>query len=448
MRKLLFHIFGSLAIFIFIGTAHAQRPNVIFILTDDMGYGDLSCYGTRNDYKTPKIDKLASQGIKFVNAYSGSAVCSPTRASFMTGRYPPKVPPGLFEPLVPQKRDSAYGLTTEHPSIATRMANAGYETALIGKWHLGFSPQHYPLKNGFQYFFGMISGASDYISHTSDGRVPDLHEMDALVDRKGYLTDILADKAVEFIGKKHEKPFFLTLTFNAPHWPWQGPDDAPYADSVPLRAGGSPELYATMMKKLDDAVGRVMKALDDKQLAANTIVIFTNDNGGERFSNNGGLTDSKLSLWEGGIRVPAFVRWPGKIKAGGVTKQVAITMDWTATILSAAKAKVKKEELDGIDLLPVLTGKKEATERTLYWRATERTLYWRLSQRAHQRAMRDGDWKYIQDEKGEYLFNLAADQAEKDDPKEKNAAVFESLKIQYKQWESQLLTPVPLVQGR
>lgn len=415
--------------------SNAQKPNIIFILTDDMGYGDLSGYG-RKDYQTPNLDKLATQGMKFVNAYSGAAVCTPTRVSFMTGLYPARIPIGLFEPLVPQKRDSAYGLTTEIPSVATRMREAGYTTALIGKWHLGFQPQHYPLKNGFDYFFGMLSGATDYISHTSDGRKPDLHEMDSLVERNGYLTDLLAEKAVSYLEKERSKPFFLTVTFNAPHWPWQKRGDAAYADTVPLRVGGSPETYAAMMTTLDEAVGSIMAALESQGLANNTLVIFTNDNGGERFSEHGGLSKSKLTLWEGGIRVPAFVRWPGKIKPGTVTGQVAITMDWTATILAAANYKINGLKLDGIDLLPVLIGKTKEVERTLYWR---------LAQRIQQKALRSGNWKYLQDDKGEYLFDLSNDQGEKSDLRGKNPEVFTRLKKQYAAWEAQMLPPIPLV---
>lgn len=216
--------------------AQSQRPNIIYIMTDDVGYGDLSSYG-RKDYVTPNLDKLASQGVKFVNAYSAGPLCTPTRAAFMTGRYPARTPVGLIEPLTATKKDSASGLTTEYPSIATLMKAGGYETALIGKWHLGFLLQHSPVKNGFDYFFGIHTGAADYISHKGDTHMHDLYENDSLVYPEGYLTDLFSQKAVDFIKKKHSQPFFLTLTYNAPHWPWQGPADKPYADSVNFRKG-------------------------------------------------------------------------------------------------------------------------------------------------------------------------------------------------------------------
>jgi arylsulfatase A-like enzyme len=200
--------------------------------------------------------------------------------------------------------------------------------------------------------------------------------------------------------------------------------------------GGSADIFASLIKSLDVGIGRVLNALDEEKLSGNKFVIFTNDNGGERYSDNGGLTDSKGSLWEGGIRVPAFVRWPGKIKEGQLTQQAAITMDWTATILAAAGAKPDNAfPLDGINLLPVLTGQKKSIDRTFYWRATQRT---------QQQAIRRGHWKYLRDEKGEYLFNLADDPGEKKDLKNNNQPILTELKSSLSAWEKSLLPPVPL----
>ena len=414
----------------------AQRPNIIYIMTDDMGYGDLSCYGQKK-YTTPNLDKLASQGVKFVNAYAAAPVCTPTRTAFMTGRYPARTPVGLMEPLRSPKLDGAYGLTNDIPSIALLMKESGYETILIGKWHLGFMPQHSPMRNGFDYFFGIHSGGADYISYrgANGAGTHDLYENDVMVYPQGYLTDLLTQKSVDFINQKHNKPFFLNINFNAPHWPWQGPSDKPYPDSINFTEGGSPSVYAAMMKSLDDGIGKIMQALDDAQLTSQTIVIFTNDNGGEKYSDNGGLSNSKMTLWEGGIRVPAFVRWPGKIKAGITTRQVAVTMDWTATILKAGGAKVDKDfPLDGIDLMPILTGKENTIDRTLYWR---------IYQRRKHMAIREGNWKYLQDEKGEYLFDLSTDQVEKNDLKLKEQKRFNEMKEKFDQWEKTVLQPIP-----
>lgn len=420
---------------IFSLTTKAQRPNIIYIMTDDMGYADLSCYG-RKDYSTPNLDKLASQGMKFINAYSAAPVCTPTRAAFMTGRYPARTQVGLMEPLTTSNRDSGVGLTADIPSLATLVRHAGYETALIGKWHLGFKPVNSPNSNGFDYFFGIHSGAADYISHSGDGRRNDLHENEKPVAVEGYLTDLIADKAIRYLKQPHQKPFFLSINFTAPHWPWQGPTDKAYPDTVRFINGGSPAIFAAMMKSLDDAVGNIMKTLDDEQLSKNTLVIFTNDNGGEKFSEMGGLTNAKMSLWEGGIRVPAFVRWPGKIQPGSSTKQVAVTMDWTATILATAGAKPNKEfPLDGMDLLPILTSKKQSIERELYWRIT---------QRKNEKAVRYGDWKFIVDAKGEYLFNIATDQAEKNNLKNTNKDIADKLRRLLTDWERAVLKPMPL----
>lgn len=432
VRVVLFIVLFSL-----ITTFHAygQKPNIIYIMSDDMGYGDLSGYGSKAN-KSPHLDKLASQGMKFINAYSAAPLCTPTRVAFMTGRYPARTPVGLLEPLTGNKDDSHIGLTPAFPSVATLVKSAGYTTALIGKWHLGSQANHSPLKNGYDYFFGIRSGAADYISHKGTSGQPDLYENDSLVATEGYLTELFSDKVISFLKQKHRQPFFLTLAYNAPHWPWQGPTDVAYADSVNFRQGGSPAVYAEMMRSLDNSIGEIMKTLDDEHLAENTIVIFTNDNGGERFSDNGGFSKGKATLWEGGLRVPAFVRWPGKIKAGVISQQVAVTMDWSATIIALSSAKPHSNfPLDGIDLTPVLKGQKEIADRKIYWRTF---------QRAKQKAMRFNEWKYLQDESGEYLFNLSNDPAEKTDLKQSQKDVFEKLKKEYAAWEKTVLQPVTL----
>lgn len=217
-----------LALLLLVSVLPAQRPNIIYIMTDDMGYGDLGSYG-QQAYPTPNLDRLALAGITLTHAYAAAPVCTPTRTAFMTGRYPARTPVGLIEPLTSTPRDSAIGLTKAYPSIATLLKAAGYETALIGKWHLGIGPQHKPTANGFDYFFGILSGAADYIAHKNQSptRDHDLFENTTPVHPTGYLTDLLSEKAVRFIRQDHPKPFFLALTYNAPHWPWQGPGDAP-----------------------------------------------------------------------------------------------------------------------------------------------------------------------------------------------------------------------------
>ena len=411
------------------------RPNIIYIMADDLGYADLSCYG-RKDYQTPNLDKLCAQGIKFMNAYAAAPVCTPTRVAFFTGRYPARLTVGLFEPIAEGTKDSLVGLSPQTPSIAYLLKKAGYETYLVGKWHLGYKPEFAPNKNGFDYFFGFKAGATDYISHTAFKGEPDLYENDKPVERNGYSTDLFGEKAIEIIKQKHQKPFFLALMFNAPHWPWQAPGDKPYDDTVWTK-GGSPKVYAAMMKSLDDAVGNIVKTIDDLHLSNNTIIIFTSDNGGERYSDNGIYKGGKMNLWEGGIREPAFIRWNGKLKENSVTNQVATTMDWTVTILALAKAKSDKNfPMDGIDLMPVLTGKKSEVKRTLYWR---------IFQRRQHNAVLDGKWKWLRDEKGEeYLFDLSVDPSEKNNLKEKFPETFMQLKNKFSAWEKTVLAPIPL----
>ncbi|HEY6503528.1 MAG TPA: sulfatase-like hydrolase/transferase [Chitinophagaceae bacterium] len=415
--------------------SQTARPNIIYIMADDLGYADLSSYG-RKDYQTPQLDKLAGQGVKFMNAYAAAALCTPTRTAFMTGRYPARTRVGLMEPLRGSYKDSIVGLTPDHTSVATLLKKSGYETCLVGKWHLGYGPKYSPNKNGFDYFFGFHAGGTDYYSHANRKGEGDLYENENPVKKEGYLTDIWTEKAVEIIKKKHEKPFFLSMMFNAPHWPLQAPGDGKYPDSLDWITGGKKEKFVAMMKSLDESVGKIMQAIDDENIAANTLVIFTSDNGGERYSDMGIYSGRKAQLWEGGIREPAFVRWPGIIPANTVTQQVAITMDWTATILAVANVKADPAfPLDGINLLPVCTGKEKIVDRTFYWR---------LFQSTKQKAIRDGNWKYLQTEKGEFLFQLVDDPGEKNDLKEKNSPVFDRLKKKYSEWEKDVLIPVEL----
>jgi arylsulfatase A-like enzyme len=430
-----------LLIFLFINSwllpakSQTARPNIIYIMADDLGYADLSCYG-RKDYQTPHLDKLASQGVKFMNAYAAAALCTPTRTAFMTGRYPARTPIGLMEPLRGRPKDSLVGLTPVHTSFATLLQNNGYKTYLVGKWHLGFGPQHSPNKNGFDYFFGFHAGGSDYISHTNRNGQDDLYENENAIKKEGYLTDMWMEKAVSIIKEKHEKPFFLSIMFNAPHWPWQAPADDRYPDSLDWRNGGTNEKFAAMMKSLDDAVGKIMQAVDDQNMPGSTLIIFTSDNGGEAFSDMGIYTGKKEQLWEGGIREPAFVRWPGVIPPNTISYQAIITMDWTATILAAAHAKPDPAfPLDGINLLPFCTGKESNIDRTFYWR---------LFQSTRQKAIRDSNWKYLQTEKGEFLFNLSDDPAEKTDLKSTYKSRCQQLKKKYAKWEKEMLEPVIL----
>lgn len=436
-KMLRFLILSILLLSILVLPASAQkaRPNIIYIMADDLGYADLSGYGQKG-YETPNLDKLAKQGVKFMNAYAAAPLCTPTRTAFMTGRYPARTPVGLMEPLRWGHKDSMVGLTPDYTSVATLLQKSGYETNLVGKWHLGYNPAYSPNKNGFDYFFGFNAGGIDYVSHKNPKGRPDLYENEISVTKEGYLTDIWGDKAIDIINQKHTKPFFLCLMFNAPHWPWQAPGDKAYPDTLNWHKGGTMEKYAAMVQRMDDAVGKIMKAVDDARLAANTLVIFTSDNGGEEFSDMGPYAGMKETLWEGGIREPAFMRWPAVIPENCISYQPAITMDWTATILAAAHVKTDPAfPPDGMNLLPLCLQQKKIVKRTFYWR---------LSQEIKHKAIRDGQWKYLQTEKGEFLYNLAIDPGEKKDLKEANPSILQKLKSRYHKWEMAMLPPVPL----
>ena len=407
-----------------------QRPNVLFILADDLGYGDLSCYG-RPEYKTPILDNLAKQGMKFTDNYASAPVCTPTRTAYITGRYPHRLQVGLQEPL--GDANMTLGIPPDHPTVASIMKSAGYETCLIGKWHLGNIPEFGPNRHGFDEFFGINGSSADYFTHKNNAGRFDLYENLEPSKEEGYLTDLFTERGIRFITRKRTRPFFLSLQYNAPHWPWDGPGDASANhDHQPMTEGGSLSTYGEMVKSMDAGIGRVLKALASSGLERNTLVIFTSDNGGERYSFNWPFSFQKMNLWEGGIRVPAIVRWPGVVPAGKVTEQAAITMDWTATMVALAGGKVDAQyPLEGEDLMPVLKGAG----------THDRLLFWRLRT---QDAARMGKWKYLREGTEEHLFDLSMDPGEKAELKGKHPDVFDRIRAEYKKWNAQMLpNPTP-----
>lgn len=438
--------------------AQNRRPNILFILADDLGYGDLSCYG-RPDYQTPHLDRIAREGVRLVNAYSASPVCTPTRCAFITGRYPARTRVGLEEPL--QERSAlgdkleTLGLPPEHPTVASLLKANGYETALIGKWHLGYLPKFGPVQSGFEEFFGIMSGAVDFFTHKDMTGEGDFFEGKVPIERIGYLTDMLTGRAVEYIARRgrrdarqsDDRPFYLSLHYTAPHWPWEGPTDMNVSRALGrgydgFTAGGSLRTYAAMMKSLDDGIGEVLGALTKAKLDRSTLVIFTSDNGGERFSYNWPFRGQKFSLFEGGIRVPAIVRWPGVVPARRTSEQMSITMDWTATILAAGQTKPDPGyPLDGIDLMPAIRSTPPPTPVTRHpTPSSDRTFFWRNS---NQDAVRRGRWKYLNDGTREYLFDLSIDQREQANFRGQNPAEFDQLRNEFQKWQSQVLARPP-----
>lgn len=414
-------------------THNTQRPNIVFILADDLGWADLSVYG-QTDFATPHLDALAADGVRFTQAYANSAVCSATRFALMTGRYQYRLRGGLEEPLV--RTAHLYGLPPEHPTLPSLLRDAGYNTALIGKWHLGSLPAFGPLKSGYNHFLGNYGGAIDYFTHKPGvgEHVPrDLYEGEVPVERIGYYTQILADEASNWIVQQRAtQPFLLSLHFTAPHWPWVGPEDEDVSRSLTdifHYDGGNLKTYAKMVRSLDAAVGQVLQTLDEQGLRDNTIVVFSSDNGGERFSKTWPFTGQKTELLEGGIRVPTLLRWPTVLQPQ-VSEQVTITMDWLPTLLAAAGvAPDATYPPDGENILPVLQGQQPPHERTLFWRYKSQ----------EQRAVRQGRWKYLKINEHEFLFDVEDDARERANLRHKHPDVFERLRQAWQDWNAQCL---------
>lgn len=414
----------------------AARPNIVFIMADDLGYADLGCYGART-IRTPCLDSLAAEGVRLLNGYSNSPVCSATRTALITGRYQYRLACGLEEPIFGDE----IGLPASEPTLPKALKELGYRTALVGKWHLGELPKYSPLKCGYDRFFGIEGGGADYFSHILDhetGERKGLIEGGTPVERAGYLTDLLGDRAVKELQEAVNAgtPLFLSLHFTAPHWPWEGPDDLAVSQRIddPLHTnGGNLKTYGKMVESMDYNISKVITALGRLGIANDTIVIFTSDNGGERFSDVWPFTGAKTELLEGGIRVPIIIRWPGRIPAGVTSDQAMISMDFAPTLIAAAGGSpASLIPLDGENLLPELSGCSPQRERELYWRYNF----------ADQAAVRIGDWKYLKLAGGEYLFNLQEDPHERANLKNEFPMKFEYLRGKFTKWNS-IMLPYP-----
>jgi arylsulfatase A-like enzyme len=393
-----------------------HRPNLIYIVADDLGFADLGCYGGRHaafGRVSPNIDALASGGLRLTQGYANSPVCSPTRFAMMTMRYQYRLRGGLEEPINSRsKGNPALGLPPEIPTLPSLLRGIGYATALVGKWHLGYPPAFGPLRSGYDDFYGIMAGGVDYFSHRSGRGDHDLFLGDQAHHEVGYLTDLLSRRAVGWVERQAAaaragRPFFLSLHYTAPHWPWETRDDAELAARVGNLFhldGGSVETYRRMIHHMDEGIGWLVDALRRASLLEDTLIVFTSDNGGERFSDNWPLVGGKMDLTEGGIRVPWIAHWPAVIAPGGVSSQHCMTMDWSATLLDVAGGVPDpRYPLDGVPLTAVLHDAGHRFERPLYWRMNHRG----------QRALRAGRWKYLQVDGHEYLFDLDGDERER-----------------------------------
>lgn len=415
--------------------ARAQtKPNVVLILADDLGYGDLGCYGCP-DIRTPHIDALARQGVRLTDFYSNGPECSPTRTGLMTGRYQQRVGGlecaiglagvGRYDDAMRLSDQHELGLPPERSVFAKALKDAGYATAICGKWHLGYEPKFLPTRQGFDYFFGPLGGGIDYFRHNEPGGEPMLYLNEQKVQRDGYMTDLIADEACSFLRRAKDGPFMLYVPFNAPHSPFQGPHDQSTKPTTAENFNrGSRATYIKMVERLDDQVGAILKTLDEIGAANNTLVIFNSDNGGPQHSRNDPFSGRKGTTYEGGIRVPCILRWPGKLTAGTESSQAAITMDLTASVVGTLRVPTTSDgarslpttkgptaDFDGIDIVEHIRQQKSDYPRSLFWRQRRGNVTWR--------GVRDGELKLVSKQDGtqrqDWLFDLRSDPAEKTD---------------------------------
>jgi arylsulfatase A-like enzyme len=386
------------------------------------------------------IDALAEGGILFTQGYANSPVCSPTRFALMTARYQYRLRGAAEEPINSKSRGSTVlGLVPEHPTLPSMLKDSGYRTALIGKWHLGYPPTFSPLRSGYEEFFGPMSGGVDYFTHCSSNGTHDLWQGEEEKQQDGYLTDLLSRRAVDYVDRMAagDAPFFLSLHYTAPHWPWETRDDEALAQEVKDNLfhlhGGNIHTYRKMIAHMDEGIGWIMDALKRHGIADDTLVVFTSDNGGERFSDNWPLVGGKMDLTEGGIRVPWIAHWPAAIQPGRRSEQQCLTMDWSATMLDAAGVPAHPDyPLDGVSLLPLLVENAPVFERPLHWRMNHRG----------QRALRRGDWKYLRVDGHDYLFNIPADERERANLAAREPQRLHEMREAWEQWNA-TMPPVP-----
>lgn len=426
-----------------------DRPNILFLLADDLGYGDIGCYG-REDIRTPRLDRLANEGVRLTAHYANGPECTPTRVALLTGRYPQRVGGlecaigignvGRYDDAIRLAQQHELGLPTSEPSIVRILKDVGYATAITGKWHLGYDPQFQPHRHGFDKTFYCVGGGMDYFYYLDTLAGYNLFVDGNPIHREGYFTDLLTDEAIGFLEQPRDKPFLLYVPFTCPHSPFQGPDDHkenPLPLDSPLWKQGSapPDVYIAMIERMDACIGRLLDTLDELNMTENTLVIFAGDNGGTRSARNAPYSGYKGSTYEGGIRVPGIVRWPGHLAAGSESTQPCMTFDFTKSIARVAGASEPVDQpFDGIDIVKHLAAGSADQKRSLYWRKPRGDSLWK--------GFRDGDLKWISQRKGERveesLFDLSSDPAEQHNLREEQPEEFARLKGLYDEWEREV----------
>ncbi|SHF67639.1 N-acetylgalactosamine-6-sulfatase [Mariniphaga anaerophila] len=446
--------------FLFIVRIQAQdQPNVVLILADDLGYGDVGCYGSR-DIKTPNIDRLATEGVRFSNFYSNGPECSPTRAALLSGLYQQRI--GGLECAIGAGNIGRYdeaawlvdkkelGLPREYCVLPRELKKAGYNTAIIGKWHLGYEEKFRPHNQFFDYSFGTFGIGGEYFYHVERGPInlddstfTGIHTLmknGKETFRDGYYsTHLFTDEARAWLNQQNNKtPFFLYLPYTAPHTPFQGPNDfseKPFTNEEWGTRNKSRKTYAEMVEEMDKGIGQVLDVLERKGLAKNTIVIFFSDNGGTKMSDNGVFSGYKGQVYEGGIRVPCIIKWPSMIPENSASDQASISFDLTLSIIARAGADISSLDLDGYDILSHVIDYKTDFDRTLFWR--------KKREESVVKAVRDGSMKLVVEYesdvlKNKKLYNLKTDPCESADLAEANPQMAKKLFEKLSGWEKEV----------
>lgn len=429
-----------------------DRPNIIFIFADDMGYADSSCYGA-TDVNTPRIDELAANGVRFTNAYAMGPECTPSRTTFLTGRYPQRVGGmecaigtgnvGRYDDAIRLAEKHDLGLPVDYAVLAPALQKAGYYNAIFGKWHLGYEPKFNPLDQGFEEFTGFLGGNVDYFRHKELSNLEVYVKGRTPIEREGYTTDLITEDAVDFLESRAKvpgQPFFLYLPHAAPHFPFQAPgDDDGGLPSADTWSKGTRETYVKMLERLDVSVGNVVDTLDRLGMKENTLVVFSSDHGAIPPGRNDPWRGFKSTLFEGGIRVPLIARWPAKLPSGKTCDQVGSLMDLTHSFLTVANAELPEQGLDGDDLLAHVIKKAPDYSRELNWRSKRGDSTWW--------AIRDGNYKYVRHTVGqkteEWMFDLVADPGEQADlldgkPSEEILKLADRMRSNNKAWETKV----------
>ena len=402
-----------------------KQPNIVLIISDYMGYRDIEPYGA-TDIRTPALSRLAAEGITLTDFYAAAPVCGPARAALYTGQYPARIG---FEKNI---RTEADGLSASVPTLPRWLKEAGYRTALFGKWHLGHADDFTPNAHGFDEFFGHHQWTVGYYNHKTENGEPGLYENDRSVEREGYLTDLLTDEAVDFIGRNQDRPFFLTLAYNAALPPYQPPGmpEAKWDDGWDVNTATRND-YIRMVERMDEGIGKVLDTLDTLDLEENTLVIYLYDHGGRHLVNSAPLFHGFANVWEGGIRIPAILRLPDVIPANERSAMPGIAMDLTATILDVAGITDPLTSLDGISLIPYLKKEQPPLHRQLYWRAD-------LYDFGKQLAIRDGQWKYVEHGNTQFLFDLTTDVGERHNLFYEHTDIVNRLRTDLDTWQERM----------